>query len=375
MTSDPPSPAGPATAPRANAGPIAFGWNAPAVAALAQVVGATPGEDPYGPALGFASAAPPSGALVAALPDLGLLTVDGAEAARFLHGQLTNDVEHLQPGVARWGGYCSPKGRLLATFRYWRDGDGIRLAVARPLAASVARRLAMYVLRAKARVTDASDAHATFGLVGRAAGDAAAAFAGAGAVDPDASASVDGVHLVGLPPAPVRDDGPAQPRWLLVVPAARAADAWSALSAAAAPVGTAEWRATEVRTAVARIVPGTYERFVPQMLNFESVGGVSFSKGCYPGQEVVARSQYLGKLKRRMVLVGGQGAEPAPGSDVHGPAGGEPVGLVVMAAPSGAGRFVALVETQVAAAEAGGLRAGAAELSLHPLPYALAAID
>jgi hypothetical protein len=165
------------------------------------------------------------------------------------------------------------------------------------------------------------------------------------------------------------------PRWLLVVPASRAQAAWQAVTAVAEPMGTADWRRTEVLAGVPRIVPGTYEEFVPQMLNFESVDGVNFRKGCYPGQEIVARSQYLGKLKRRMFVGHGAGPEPAPGSDVTPAAGGEPCGQVVIAAPDPAGGFDLLFECPVASVESGPLRAGESTLRVGTLPYPLKSIE
>jgi tRNA-modifying protein YgfZ len=368
-------------------------WNAEAVRELAVRVGGSVLEDAYGPGIVFggdAAGAPPSGDAagapelgrdqVAPLPDLGLLSVTGADAAKFLHAQLTNDVEHLEPGVARWAGYCTAKGRLLSTFRYWRDAEAIHLAVARPLAGTLRRRLSMFVLRSKARVDDASDATVSFGLLGeRVAASVAAAF-GLPVPTQEAAASAGGCHLVGLPPVMDQaNQGTSRPRWLLVVPAARAAEAWAAATGAAAggaaPAASAWWRRTEVLAAIPRIVPATTELFVPQMLNFESVDGVNFRKGCYPGQEIVARSQYLGKLKRRMFVAHGAGLVPAPASDVTSAAGGEPCGQVVMAAPDGAGGFDLLFESQVAAVESGPVRAGDAVLALRTLPYALKAID
>ncbi len=348
-------------------------WTADAVERLARDVGGTVRADAWGPAIAVgADALPDDGAFVAPLSDLGLLAVTGDEAAKFLHAQLTNDVEHLAPGTARWGGWCTAKGRLLSTFRYWRDAATILLAVSRPLAAPHARRLSMFVLRTKAKVADASDAYALFGLCGEPSARAAAAAFGLAVPGPDASASAEGAHLVGLPPLP---GAAPRPRWMLAVPSGAAAAAWTAVSAAAAPVSGAAWRRTEVLAGIPRIVPGTAELFVPQMLNFESVDGVNFRKGCYPGQEVVARSQYLGKLKRRMFVARGDGAPPEPGSDVVPAAGGEPCGQVVLAAPDGAGGFDALFESQVAAVEAGPVLAGDRPLALGALPYPLKAID
>jgi len=351
-------------------------WTAEAVERFAQAVGAAVRPDACGPTLSVGADRLPDGPFAAPLAELGLLRVHGAEAAKFLHAQLTNDVEHLAPGVARWSGYCTAKGRLLSTFRYWRDAESILLAVARPLAQPLARRLSMYVLRAKAKVADASDAHALFGLGGDEAAAAVARAFGLDVPEADGSASsAEGAHLVGLPPLPAGSAGSARARWLLAVPAERAPDAWAVLTSAAAPVSGEAWRRTEVLAGVPRIVPATSEHFVPQMLNFESVDGVNFRKGCYPGQEVVARSQYLGKLKRRMFVAHGDGPAPTPGSDILPAAGGDPCGEVVLAASDGAGGFDVLFESQVAAVEGGAVRAGDATLEMRALPYVLKAID
>jgi hypothetical protein len=366
-------------------------WSPEAVQRLADATGGTLVQDAYGPAVRFqpGSADRSVRSWIAPLPDFGMLSASGDDAARFLHAQLTNDVEHLGAGEARWTGYCSPKGRLLSTFRSWRDPEAIHLLLARPLADALRRRLSMFVLRLKARVVDASDGVACFGLTGPSAASAAAA--ALGLPDPaeggaDHAASVAGHHLVGLPPLPAvapvdpaagasRGSSGPNPRWLLVVPADRAQAAWQAVTAVAEPMGTADWRRTEVLAGVPRIVPGTYEQFVPQMLNFESVDGVSFRKGCYPGQEIVARSQYLGKLKRRMFVGHGDGPEPPPGSDVTSADSGEPCGQVVIAAPDPDGGFDLLFECPVASVESGRLRAGESALHVGTLPYPLKSIE
>jgi folate-binding protein YgfZ len=350
-------------------------WTAEAVDRLASEVGGSVIGDGWGPSITVGADALPDGPFAAPLPDLGLISVAGEDAAKFLHGQLTNDVEHLAGGQARWAGYCTAKGRLLSTFRYWRDADTLLLTVSRPLAAPVARRLSMFVLRAKARVSDASDAHAVFGLGGEPAARAAAEAFGLSVPGADAVASAGGAHLVGLPDLPAREGAEPLGRWLLVVPSGAASRAWATLRGVAAAASGAAWRRTEVLAGIPRIVAGTSELFVPQMINFESVEGVNFRKGCYPGQEVVARSQYLGKLKRRMFLGHGAGAVPEPGSDVVPVAGGEPCGQVVLAAPDGAGGFDVLFESQTAAVEAGPVRCGDVVLALRTLPYTLKAID
>ena len=351
-------------------------WSAEAVERLALELGGSVTVDAWGPAISVGAHRLPGGAFAAPLSDLGLLSVTGEQAAAFLHAQLTNDVQHLVPETARWAGYCTAAGRLLSTFRYWRDASSILLTVSRPLAQPLARRLSMYVLRTKAKVADASDAQVLFGLCGEPAAKAAAHAFGLVAVpSADAAASSEGVHLVGLPPMPADDGAPERPRWLLAVPAAQAGSAWRAIVAVAASVSGAAWRRTEVLAGIPRIVPGTSELFVPQMLNFESVDGVNFRKGCYPGQEIVARSQYLGKLKRRMFAAHADGVSPEPGSDIVPAGGGEPCGQVVLAAPDGAGGFDLLFESQVAAVQAGPVLAGDRPLSLRTLPYPLRAIE
>jgi folate-binding protein YgfZ len=350
-------------------------WSADAVERLALELGGAVTVDAWGPAIAVGADRLPDGAFVAPLSDLGLLSVTGEQAAAFLHAQLTNDVEHLAPEAARWAGYCTAKGRLLSTFRYWRDATSILLTVSRPLAQPLARRLSMYLLRTKARVADASDAQVLFGLCGEPAAKAAAQAFGLAVPSADGTASREGGHLVGLPPMPADGDAPERSRWLLALPTEQAGSAWRALVAAAAPVSGAAWRRTEVLAGVPRIVAGTSELFVPQMLNFESVDGVSFRKGCYPGQEIVARSQYLGKLKRRMFAAHADGVPPEPGSDIVPVGGGEPCGQVVLAAPDGAGGFDLLFESQVAAVEAGPMLAGDRPLSPRALPYPLRAID
>ena len=381
----PPSPAAPgpsAANATATVPPSGPSWSADAVGLLADAVGATLNVDACGPLLRIGTDVMPPQGGVAPLSEIGLISVTGADAVSFLHGQLTQDVEHLSPGVARWAGFCSPKGRLLSTFRLWRDESALYLSLARPVAAPIAKRLSMFVLRAKARVVNASDAWVCFGLAGDAAAQAAAKWLGRAVPQADAAAcglGSDGLargHLVGLPAVTVPGADAPLPRWLLVVAAESATEVWGCLTAASAPMSGLAWRHAEVLSAIPRIVPATQELFVPQMINFESVDGVNFRKGCYPGQEVVARSQYLGKLKRRMFLAHGVGVEPLPGSDVLAADAGEPCGQVVLAAPDGAGGFDLLFESRTDALEAGPPRTvDGTVLTVRALPYALKSID
>jgi len=302
---------------------------------------------------------PLSGAL--RLADWGLIRAQGADAASFLHGQLTQDVTALGSDRARLGGYCSPKGRLLASFVFWKaEADTLLLACSADLLAPTLKRLSMFVLRAKCKLADASAELALWGL----AGADAQAWLGADApAAPWVMARRGDAQVIRLP------DAEGQPRWLLVQPAEAAAPALPALAPEA-------WAWLEVRSGVNRIVAATVEQFVPQMVNLELVGGVNFQKGCYPGQEIVARSQYRGTLKRRTQAFD-SAAALAPGQEVfHSADPAQPAGMVALAAPRPGGGSSALVEIKLTALQDGSLHLGAADgplLTPGALPYALPA--
>jgi tRNA-modifying protein YgfZ len=309
---------------------------------------------------------PPAGAV--RLADWGLIRAGGRDARSFLHGQLTQDVLHLPPDQARLAGYCSAKGRLLASFVMWSDGDDVLLACSADLLQAVLKRLSMFVLRAQCKLLDVTARHALWGL----AGEALSSSLGGAASGPAwHRASAAGGEAIRLPDAVV--DGQPIARWLWL---------GEQPPAGAAALDAEAWRWLEATSGVVRIVAATVEQFVPQMVNLELVGGVNFQKGCYPGQEIVARSQYRGTTKRRGFVV--HAATPlAPGQEVFAAEDpGQPAGLVVLAgrcdsAPA-AMRHAALVELKIAAAESGALHAGAADgprLSLAAQPYALPAAE
>ena len=289
---------------------------------------------------------------VASLPYLGVVRAQGEDAAKFLHGQLTQDFALLGPREARLAAFCNAKGRMLASFvAFQRASDDILLVCSRDVLPATLKRLSMFVLRAKAKLSDAS---AEFAVAGIADGEAQGA--------PWSLAPAGEGHRVQLYPA----DG--QPRALWVGPA-------GALPAGE-PLDVALWQWGEVRSGVATITAPIVEAFVPQMLNYESVGGVNFRKGCYPGQEVVARSQFRGTLKRRAFIAHAD-AELAAGQEVFQAADPEqPAGLVAQAAPAPGGGWDAIVSLQLSAVEGGDLHAGSATgpaLHLLPLPYPLLA--
>ncbi len=306
------------------------------------------------------------------LTQFGVIDANGDDAASFLHGQLTNDTQHLDAANARLAGYCTAKGRLLASFLSWRCGETIRLLVSKDVQAAVQKRLTMFVLRAKAKLTDASGELAMVGL----AGDVRKALSGV------FDALPDGVH--------VKVDGPAgslirvpdalgKLRFLWVGPKAEVEARLPELVGKLTCVSPAVWDWLDIRAGEPRITQPVVEQFVPQMVNFDVLGGVNFRKGCYPGQEVVARSQYRGTIKRRTSLanVAGELDTVRPGAELfHTDDPGQPCGMVVNAASAPDGGVDILVEVKLVALETGSIHLGAADgpaLQFLPLPYALPA--
>lgn len=303
------------------------------------------------------------------LPQFGVIDVAGDDAATFLHSQLTNDIEHLDAASARLSGYCSPKGRLLGSFLAWRAGHGVRLLVSKDVQPAVQKRLSMFVLRAKAKLTDASDTLAVVGF----AGDVRDALSGI------FDALPDGVH--------VKVDGPAgtlirvpdaagRKRYLWIGPRAEVDACVAALGGTLPVVSPAVWDWLDIRAGEPRITQPAVEQFVPQMVNFDVIGAVNFRKGCYPGQEIVARSQYRGTIKRRTALahVAGETDTVHAGVELfHSDDPGQPCGMIVNAAAAPAGGVDALVEIKLAALDNGTVHLGSADgpvLAFDALPYA-----
>ncbi|HEX9182757.1 MAG TPA: folate-binding protein [Burkholderiales bacterium] len=296
----------------------------------------------------------------AELPQYGMLSCTGDEARAFLHAQLTSDIVSLGADGARRAGWCSAKGRLLATFLVIPQDDGFLLQLSRDLAQPVAKRLAMFILRAKVKLADASSDWAQIGFWGASAAERLGAL---------------GLH------APVADlavtrgaNGIAvrlgAQRYLAVVRAARR----EAGLAAQADAAAGNWALEEIRAGQPMVVLATQDLFVPQMVNLERLGAVDFKKGCYPGQEIVARTQYRGVLKRRMVRAR-VSAAAVPALDVFAEdAPGQASGTVVNAAPTPEGGHELLAVVQISSLEAASvLRLGAPDgprLELLPLPSA-----
>jgi len=327
----------------------------------AQIVG-------FGPQL--ADSSPPFD-FVAPLSHLGLIAATGEDAPSFLHSQLTNDVEHLSQNEAKLAGYCSPKGRMLATLLMWRSPDAILLQMPRQIQSAVQKRLQMYVLRAKAKMLDATNEFVILGLVGFEAGRLLAEFFPHLPESPYDKHDSEAGTLIRL------TDVGGRPRFQWITSQATAMAAWPKVTSSLRATGPNAWRLTEIQAGIASVTADTQEQFVPQMINFEIVGGVNFKKGCYPGQEIVARSQYLGKLKRRTVLATIAGTQARPSMEVYDSIDVEqPCGMIVNAEISGVNEMECLVEIKMESLERASVHLGAAngpELRIKSLPYSLVA--
>lgn len=291
----------------------------------------------------------------ARLSRLGVVRVQGADAASFLHGQLTQDFALLGLAEARLAAFCSAKGRMLASFTgFKRTDEEILLVCNRDLLPPTLKRLSMFVLRAKARISDASDDFQVWGLAGSAVPDG---------LPEKAWSKIDaeGAQVVRLYPA----EGTTRALWL--APTDQPGPVAPAL-----PETVWEW--LEVMSGVAMLSQAVVEAFVPQMLNYESVGGVNFKKGCYPGQEVVARSQFRGTLKRRAYIVYGTAPLEVGQPVFHESDAEQPCGTVAAAGARPGGGWNAIVSMQTSAAASGRLSSGTADgdaLQVLPLPYPL----
>jgi tRNA-modifying protein YgfZ len=297
---------------------------------------------------------------VTPLSHLGIIRVEGDDATSFLQSQLTQDFALMGLSQAHLAAFCTAKGRMQASFvAFKRSHTDILLVVSRDILAPTMKRMSMFVLRAKAKLRDATAEFDLYGL----AGEPAMKFIAADLHAAWSKADIGNASVVHLYPA----DGRARGFW--VAPVGGAAPTGPALS-------HEHWLWGEVRSGIATITAPVVEAFVPQMLNYESVGGVNFKKGCYPGQEVVARSQFRGTLKRRAYLAHCP-AELQAGQEVfHESDAGQPCGLVAQAAAAPAGGCDAIVSIQISASQGGRLTAGAAdgpEMSVQPPPYPLLA--
>jgi folate-binding protein YgfZ len=310
-----------------------------------------------------------TGEVIADLSHRALIAVRGADAEKFLQGQLSNDVLAVTDTLSQLSAQCSPKGRALALFRIFRRGDVLYLALPEILLHATLERLRKYVLMSKLTLEPET-------------GLAQIGYAGAKSVHhlrelinplPDAINAVTQVRDI----TAIRIHG-AHPRFELIGPEAALKTLWTQLDVHAAPVGADAWQLLDILAGLPSLAPQTVDAFVPQMINLDALDGINFKKGCYTGQEIVARTHYLGKLKRRMFLLHCLSDHPpSPATAIYNTAhrSDEGVGAVVAAQMAPQGGIALLAVLQIEAVTQGELRLGGMDgplCALQPLPYPLA---
>ncbi len=311
-------------------------------------------------------AATASGSVLAPLAQFGILAFRGEDARDFLHRQLSCDVAGLADEAGAYGAYCTPKGRVLANFLLWREPDAFHMLLPRSVVPGIQKRLQLYVLRSRATIAARTDELVVLGTSGPAAADAVAALVGMPPGAPVRAARRGRVTILSL----------AAERFLVTAPSASAPQVWDQLASALRPVGAACWDWLEISNGWPWITGATQDQFVPQMANLELLGGVSFRKGCYPGQEIVARTQHLGRPKRRLYLahVRAEGI-PVPSQPLYSASlGDQTAGTVVNAAPAPGGGFDVLAVVQTASVAGDRVHLGSrsgAELHFRDLPYSV----
>jgi folate-binding protein YgfZ len=296
----------------------------------------------------------------------GLILVSGEDAQAFLQGQLSNDVTQASSAQSQLAAYCTPKGRVLATLLLWVAREAYALQLPRELVDRIAKRLQMYVLRSRVRLGVASDQMVLVGVTGDEASDLVHRELGISLSSAYAVGASDGITAIALPGKRVQ----------LVMEVERGTEIWDRLARHSVPAGQEVWDWPAIASGIPTVTAATQDQFVPQMLNLELLGGVSFRKGCYPGQEIVARTEHLGQVKRRLARFA------VPAAAAAGVAlftDGQPAGTVINATPSPNGGWELLAVVQIEAAQANyagaPLRLGAEgpELRPLPLPYPLPA--
>ncbi len=298
------------------------------------------------------------------LSQFGTLKVSGEDAQTFLQNLFSNDVKAVTPALAQWTSFNSAKGRMLASFLVWQNGTDYFLQLPRGLCGAIQKKLSMYVLRSKVKITDASDEVVCLGLSGSSANTLAKeSFAAV----PQATMGIGqsaNAAVIRL----------GEQRLQIVTTVEQAPTLWKSLACGARLAGSASWDWLTVQAGIPVIVPATQEAFVAQMVNFELIGGVSFKKGCYPGQEIVARTQYLGRLKRRMYLAHVAGSAQAGDELYSAEMEGQACGTVANVAPAPGGGCDVLAVVQISSHDAHTVHLGGLQgevLQFLPLPYAL----
>ena len=282
--------------------------------------------------------------ILADLSHYGIIEAQGEEASDFLQNQLSNDIKQVDDTNSQLSSYCSPKGRMLASLRIFKYQGNNLLLLPKDTLETTLKRLRMFIMRSKVTLEDKSDEFASFGLSGS---DAEKLLTNAHISPPqeiNGVVQLDNFCVIRIPGSHPRFEFFGTPEALTKL--------WDSFSNNALPVGRSAWSLQDIESGIPDIFEGTVEAFVPQMANLHAIGGVSFKKGCYPGQEVVARMQYLGKLKRRMYRAHTNTNNiPLPGDNLYSSKGEDSVGKVVQAQNSPQGGVNLLAVLQIAQVE------------------------
>lgn len=299
------------------------------------------------------------------LSHLALLELTGTDAVNFLQGQVTNDVKLLDGQRAHYTGYCSPKGRLLGLFLAFAHQDHLHLQMPASISEAIAKRLRMYVMRSKVTISDTSERIVKIGLNGPSA-DALLAEHFAKLPDvPYVLTTLEQATLLKLPSLA------GHHRYEIFLSLEQAIPLWNALKQVAKPAGKLCWDWLEVQSGIPEIIPATQEQFVPQMVNLDLLNAINFKKGCYTGQEIVARTHYLGSVKRRTFLMHTASENGPNAGDKLLDGTQSEVGQIVRVAPSQDGGFDVLAELRIEAQQAGPIYWGSYVLTNQSLPYSL----
>lgn len=301
------------------------------------------------------------------LSQFALISASGADATRFLHSQLTNDIQSLANNHACLAGYCTPKGRLLATSIAWKIDDSVTLEVPAELQENLQKRLQMYVMRSKVKLESNAGIDCILGIFGENAAMKLAEWFPSLPLSPYELVNNNFGVLLRL-----ADVGDVK-RYQWIAPLGLMDTVYSSLSKLIPVLPESAWALSDIHGGIPQVQISTQEKFVPQMINYELIGGVNFKKGCYPGQEIVARSHYLGKQKRRMVLASINSNSVQSGMDVFsGTDSSEPCGMIVNAAPNAHGGSDCLIEIKTNYLQNATVQLGTGEV-FHwlNLPYAL----
>ncbi|MBI3545830.1 MAG: folate-binding protein YgfZ [Gammaproteobacteria bacterium] len=309
------------------------------------------------------------GDILADLSDLSFMRARGVEAKDFLNGQLSNDVKMLDASHSQLAAWCNPKGRMLVIFRLFRRADDYLLQLPAVLQENILKRLRMFVMRSKVVIDSADNELSAMGLAGPKAEQILRAIVGFVPAGVNTSETRNDITIISMPDP--------QPRYEIVAPTATLIKLWSGIKPQVMAVGPSVWAWLDIMAGIPTILPETHEEFVPQMANLELISGVNFKKGCYPGQEIVARMQYLGKLKQRMFRAHVQTTDALrPGTPIYAPDfPGQSAGMVVNIEPASNNHgYDMLAVIQISSASHGELHLASESgplLTLQSLPYSV----